>query len=39
MEQSLRGASATPEAGSNIINPVVPKAPADATSTDTNTSK
>ncbi|MEJ7831250.1 MAG: DUF2723 domain-containing protein, partial [Segetibacter sp.] len=37
MEQSLRGASATPEAGSNIINPVVPKAPADATSTDTNT--
>ena len=39
MEQMFQGASAAPEAGNNIVNPVVPKAKADATSTDTNTSK
>ncbi len=39
MEQMFKGAPMAPETGNNIVNPVVPKAKADATSTDTNTSK
>jgi len=40
IEQMYSGKKLSPETGGgNIINPVVPKAKADATSTDTNSSK